>query len=327
MKNEPLITIIVPIFNMKIYLKRCLDSISTQTYKNIEIILVDDGSTDGSAEICDEYKNQDVRFKVIHQKNGGLSVARNSGLDVAQGKYILFIDSDDWIKDNMVQLLYEAVEQTNSDLAVCGFILTDGVTEINSLWYDNSCVFTREQAYEELISNTTMQSQACNKIYKAEIIKSVYFPKGELFEDIQMMHKVFRKCEKIAVISDRLYYYYTRQNSISFTPKLYNRLALSLSLMKRLEYVETYTPQYKEKVLAQAAKFFAQTIIHYSYSAEEITNNQQEYEYLKNILNQKETKRAIYKYCNLKDKIQYIFAVFSPKLGNYIYRNFYKYFS
>lgn len=120
-ENLPLISIIVPVYKVEKYLRRCLDSIAAQTYINLEVILVDDGSPDGCGKICDEYAAKDARFRVIHQKNGGLSAARNTGLDACMGNYVMFIDSDDYIAANMCEVLYKNAVQNDAQIVVCGF--------------------------------------------------------------------------------------------------------------------------------------------------------------------------------------------------------------
>ena len=121
MKNRPIISIIVPVYNVESYLERCINSILNQTFKNFELILVDDGSTDKSGEICDSFAGYDKRIRVIHKKNGGLSSARNVGLDVSIGKYIGFVDSDDWIDEFMYEKLYRNMIKTKSDIVICNF--------------------------------------------------------------------------------------------------------------------------------------------------------------------------------------------------------------
>ena len=121
-KEQPLISVIVPVYNVEKYLKKCVNSITSQTYENLEILLVDDGSTDSSGQICNEFEKNDARIKVIHKKNGGLSDARNAGLDRAKGQYYAFIDSDDYIQDNTIEIMLNAVKKNKSEIAICNMI-------------------------------------------------------------------------------------------------------------------------------------------------------------------------------------------------------------
>ena len=149
--NNPLISIIVPIYNVEVYIRNCVDSILGQSYENIEIILVDDGSPDNCGDICDEYGSKDKRIKVIHKKNGGLSSARNAGIDIATGDYLGFIDSDDWIESDMYESLYTALTSHKADISVCGRYIVEGsrITTISDS--EKAEVFTRSEALSELV--------------------------------------------------------------------------------------------------------------------------------------------------------------------------------
>ena len=165
---EDLITVIVPVYKVEKYIRRCIESIINQTYRNLEIILVDDGSPDDCGKICDEYAKKDNRIKVIHKENGGLSDARNKALDLANGKYVIFVDSDDYIEKNAIGYLYKLIQKYNTDIAI-GLVNSIYDGEKNSILKNkesNIKVYNKEQALETMLYNTEFTNMACNKHYK-----------------------------------------------------------------------------------------------------------------------------------------------------------------
>ena len=212
---KSLISVIVPIYNVEKYLKRCIDSIINQTYKNLEIILVDDGSLDNCSKICDEYSKKDKRIRVIHKANGGLSDARNTGLDQAKGKYICFIDSDDYIDINMIKELYTNLVKTKSDISICDFVSFDEKTEkYNS--YSNSIFIVKDSKYDLMFNEyrlvTTVQ---WNKLFKREIFDNLRFKYGKIHEDEFIICYELEKANKISFLLKPYYHYYQRVNSIT----------------------------------------------------------------------------------------------------------------
>ena len=214
MKDEslPLISIIVPVYNVKAYLERCLDSICGQTYQNLEIIIVDDGSTDGSGEFCDEYARLDNRVKVIHQANGGQSVARNKGLSVAKGEFLGFVDADDWIDEDMYEFLYQLILKNHADIAVCShYIEKQGKTRAR---YSSGVktVFSRDEAIRALVVDKRVRNYVWDKLFKRQLFNGIQFPIGRLFEDIAVTYQAFYCSDKI-VIEDRPKYHYVVHNA------------------------------------------------------------------------------------------------------------------
>ena len=211
-----LITVIVPVYKVEKYLRRCIDSIIAQSYKNLEIILVDDGSPDNCGRICDEYAKKDDRIRVIHQKNGGLSAARNTGLDIATGDYIGFVDSDDYIAPDMYEKLLSLIISENADIAICNYQMVDENGQIikTDQGIQNG-VLTNYQALKELQGNNDgVFIIACNKLFSAKTIKTDRFPVGRLCEDNYIIHKLFFFSKKVAVTDSRFYYYTQRAGSI-----------------------------------------------------------------------------------------------------------------
>ena len=209
---EALISVIVPIYNVEKYLERCVNSILNQTYKNIEIILVDDGSPDKCPQICDEYKNMDSRVKVIHKENGGLSDARNYGLSIATGKYVSFVDSDDYIHEETYEKMIKALELQNADIVSCGInhVYDNKIESINI----EQKIYDDESAIENLIIGKNLNQTVWNKIYKKNVIDNILFEKGKINEDDFWTYKVFSNSKKIITLNDCLYYYVHRESSI-----------------------------------------------------------------------------------------------------------------
>lgn len=214
------ISIIVPVYNVEKYLSRCIDSVLSQKYHNLEIILVDDGSVDSSGKICDEYQQKDHRFTVIHKKNGGLSSARNSALDIVSGSYITFIDSDDWVSPEYITDLYELIIKFDADIAVCDenrFIENNGKIYYQGSPYkkiSREVVQTPEEALDTYMKQILYDASACMKMYKRELFDNVRYPEGCVFEDIGTTYKLFCKAKRVAFTPKQMYYYFQRNGSI-----------------------------------------------------------------------------------------------------------------
>lgn len=224
--KEDLISVVVPVYNVEKYLKKCVDSILKQSYKNLEIILVDDGSTDNSGVICDDYINEDKRIKVYHKDNGGLSSARNYGIDRMNGKYVTFIDSDDFIDKFMIEELYKCLIDNDLDISLChGLDYNDynfeGTNE-KSLNI-NVKMYNREESL--LNCNSTLFIVAYQKLYKSELFKSLRYEDGVIHEDAQIAPYIYDQVNKIGLIDQTLYYRYIRDDSIvhkNFSKKNYD---------------------------------------------------------------------------------------------------------
>ena len=209
-----MISVIVPVYNVEKYLRNCLDTIINQTYKDLEIILVDDGSKDSSGLICDEYAKRDSRIKVIHKENGGLSSARNTGLEIAKGDYIAFIDSDDVIEIDMYEKLLNSLETFNSDVSMCGCKIVD---ENNNILYQDvleNDIYDINDILENIV--LTLKTSAWNKLFKKEIINGIRFPDGRVHgEDLIFILKILNKNIKFSLIEDTCYHYIKHTNSIT----------------------------------------------------------------------------------------------------------------
>lgn len=207
----PEISVIVPIYKVEAYLRRCVDSILAQTFTDYELWLVDDGSPDKCGEICDEYAKRDARIRVIHKPNGGLSDARNAALDQATGNYISFVDSDDWVTPDFLESLYHALVDNRADLAVCNIIKAiDGKELINDYKpAEKETVVTGDAMFD-----TLYRPSACNKLYPARIFKSLRYPKGRLYEDLFIYHDILAQVKKLIYTGKDSYNYFVRNDSI-----------------------------------------------------------------------------------------------------------------
>lgn len=247
---EDLISVIVPIYNVEKYIRKCVDSILKQTYKNIEIILVDDGSKDECGKIIDEYKELDARVKVIHKKNGGLSDARNCGMKCSTGRFLLFIDSDDWIDSEMIKKLYDNIQKYNADISICEFIEEDeeGKELSNKKYDDKILLFTPKEAIKDLIVQKNITNHAWNKLYKKEIFDNIEYPKGQLMEDVSTTYKLIENSNQIVYQNIALYHYIQRNKSIlgNITSKRINDQ--EKAFFERNKYLENKYPEYSKEI-------------------------------------------------------------------------------
>ncbi len=211
----PEISIIVPVYNMEQFLQRCLDSILSQTFQDIEVILVNDGSTDNSGQICREYAGKDPRIVLIDKENGGLSSARNAGLDAAKGEYVGFVDSDDHIAPNMYQLLYENLVKYGADISICSFYFEYGDGRICHTKPGGICrCMNNEEAIRTLLSRKHFENYVCDKLYKKVLFDRIRFPENELYEDIAVTYKLLDNSRAVIYQSEPKYYYVQRPGSI-----------------------------------------------------------------------------------------------------------------
>lgn len=218
MENQPLISVIVPIYNVEKYLVRCLDSLAAQTYRNLEVILIDDGSTDDSGAIADRYVKKDKRFYVIHQQNGGLSNARNHGIEVAKGKYLTFVDSDDTVTPDYVEFMYEllAAHDFRAKLAMCSLnnVYTTTGTEQN-MGNGEITALSGEKAIEMMCYHDLVDTCAYAKLGHRDLYQTVRFPEGKIFEDMATTYRLFDQCDIIECGFFPKYNYMLRDDSIT----------------------------------------------------------------------------------------------------------------
>ena len=207
-----MISVIVPVYKVEPYLRQCVESVLNQTYRDIEVLLIDDGSPDRCGEICDEYVEKDARVRVFHTENRGLSAARNLGLREANGEYIGFVDSDDWIEPDMYEVLLRRIQETGADIGVCG-AWEEYPTTIKELNLKDA-VYSGSESLEALIDED-INDYAWNKLYLIQLFQDALFPRGMNYEDITIMHKVIFRAKKVVVVQSKKYHYRQRPESIT----------------------------------------------------------------------------------------------------------------
>lgn len=257
----PKISVIIPVYKVEDYLHRCVDSILGQSYQNFELILVDDGSPDNCGAICEEYARKDNRIHVIHQKNGGLSAARNAGIDWvfenSDSQWLTFVDSDDWVHKDYLKMLLEAANANNAALAMCGFTNTDSKIEDPVI---EGNVFRKLAAEDAYVTCYSMCMTACCKIYRRHLFDSVRFPVGKLHEDAYVTHILTFEAKQIAVCDAPLYYYYTNPGSITRVKWTEKRLNQFEGHETRLAYLQEkgYNNAYRAELEAYTRALFVQ---------------------------------------------------------------------
>jgi glycosyltransferase involved in cell wall biosynthesis len=258
------VSVVVPIYKVEKYLNRCIDSILSQTYKNIEVILVNDGSPDRCGSIAEEYAATDPRIKVIHKENGGLSDARNAGMQYVTGNYTMFVDSDDWLEVNAIELLITTCKRHKADVVQSDFYYAYK----DYLLYDKRfhhrgfepVILNNQKLMYELVKNDKVKNFAWGKLYKTDLIKDIPFTKGVLFEDVFWAHIVMQRVQVYAILNEPLYYYLQREDSIvsSYSPR---NLDILTGLKERHQFLENHY----EHLTSESYKLILKTcFIHYN---------------------------------------------------------------
>jgi glycosyltransferase involved in cell wall biosynthesis len=233
------ISVIIPVYNTEKYIEKCVTSVQAQTYENLEILLVDDGSVDGSLARCQAMAQQDSRITVLHRENGGASAARNTGLDAATGDYIAFVDSDDYIAPNTYERLHQALVEADADMSLCDFAYVDETGQkILDIPPMKTAVIGRRQAFElvEFGQEEWRYISLVNRLYKRRLFDHYRLKEGQMCEDEYSAHSLYGQCETIAVIQDVLYWDVKRDNSVMTSPVSIRRLAGTDSRLERYEY-------------------------------------------------------------------------------------------
>lgn len=311
---QDLITLIVPIYMVEPYLNRCIKSLVTQTYQNLEIILVDDGSKDNCPAICDAWAKKDSRIRVIHRKNGGLSAARNSGIDAAKGEYLAFVDSDDFVSDEFIETLYQACKQTGSQIAQCRYEYVDG----DKMTKDKEEVTEPMEVYsgKEMIKGMSWRDGAYNvvawnKLYHKSLFESVRYPKGRIHEDEATTHKLFYQAERVAFVYRFLYGYYTGGTSITRDKFSKKRLDWEWAVRNRLIFLKN---RQETEILIPMYKIYMDGTIDLYYKTKELLRDRKAAGELKKRL--RSTYKELIKYGEtpLKTRIGYRIFLVSPIL-------------
>jgi len=253
MINIPLISIIIPVYKVKPYLRKCVDSVLAQTYSNLEIILVDDGCPDNCGKICDEYAEKDKRIMVVHKENGGLSDARNAGLDIIKGEYVAFVDSDDWVTPKYIEDMYENLRKYDADISLSGaiYVYENNKKDMVLAISKNEGLYTQKEAVENLFYQKGIYPSAWAKLYKTELFNTIRYPKGKLNEDSATTYKIFCLCDKISYTNANNYCYLQRIGSIEnsqFSPKKMDAIDI---VDEMLAWVCENKPEYKKAAICR----------------------------------------------------------------------------
>jgi glycosyltransferase involved in cell wall biosynthesis len=328
--NNPLISLIVPFYNISKYLKRCVDSIIEQSYKNLEIILVDDGSTDDSGRICDLYKERDNRIQVIHKTNNGLSSARNAGLSAMKGEYVGFVDGDDFIDRYMYETLVKAVLDNDADVVQTGFHHTDengniaGARTFRKATYNNL-----DDMFYAFFEENNIHVGVWTKLYKSKIFRNVRFLEGHVFEDYTILPNILNECKKFVIIDGAFYNYAHNPESITRDKVslsiIRSRLAAPMYLLKCMENID-------KKFIGYAYRYICLSSISGYNKIEETDKIDEETkkEYAQKLINQYRNylrlyrKEALFKKEKLSRRIEvYTFSInpYFSRLVFYILKN------
>lgn len=238
------ISVIIPVYNVENYLEKCIDSIIMQTYKNLEIILVNDGSTDTSPEICEHYKIRDERITIIHQKNKGLSGARNTGIEHASGEFLLFVDSDDYILPNMIETLYTRLKMDKTEMAICSFEYVDENGNKVCEQLSRQCemkneILGKNEMFHKISHKTPgywYYVISCGKLYRKYIFEQYRFPEGRIHEDEFAIHHIIDKVTNVSIVEERLYMYLQRTGSIMNNNDTLKRLDAMDAFLDRADF-------------------------------------------------------------------------------------------
>ena len=244
-----LLSIIVPVYNVEQYINRCIKSIVNQTYQNIEIILVDDGSTDSSGDLCDKWAKADNRIVIVHKKNGGLSSARNAGIKIAKGDYLGFVDSDDYIEVDMYHQMIEAVVEHQKDTACCGRMLHIGDKKLKlEFCSDRTETFDAQSAIREVLLLNKIDVSACDKIYKKQLFDKVLYPEGRISEDAAVILEILSNSNGVVHIGHPCYHYVFREDSISKSEYNHKKYDAYINCITMSEFIEKEYPCLQKEI-------------------------------------------------------------------------------
>ncbi|MFR2264579.1 MAG: glycosyltransferase family 2 protein [Clostridium sp.] len=309
---NPEISIIVPVYNVEKYLKRCIDSILNQSFTNFELILVDDGSTDNSGKIIDEYAIKDERIKVIHKENGGQGSARNRGLDIAKGNYIGFVDSDDWIHKDMYKCMYKIINEDNTDIVQVGHNMVEEYTKDKRCNINNLNIICIDNIIEKFADCNSFEVLPLifpvNKLYRRELWKNLRFPEGKFAEDLRIIYKIYDITTKYKIIDYNFYNYYMSLNSST-------RGEFNIKKLEDLEAWEEmfqfFNNKYSDIDISNLKAVFCRRLLRYYFLSCEYKNIQIDLKkkFNSNVKNVLKSKKL-----NYKEKSVYLLFRISPIL-------------
>ena len=260
--NNPLVSVIIPVYKVEKYLDRCVESVVNQTYRNLEIILVDDGSPDRCPAMCDAWAEQDERIRVIHKPNGGSSSARNKGLDICTGAYIGFVDSDDWIDPAFYEIMMTHIQTHDAQIGCAGRYDVDAktMTGQKGLCPDSVRVVSPEKMIAQMLTWQGCDSSCCDKLFLASLWQGLRFPEGKICEDVAVAYKAVEGADRIVLIDAPLYYYFHRNESNS-TSVYSSKTVYVITLADEIcAHVKTHYPDIQE----EARYFKLKTLLHWN---------------------------------------------------------------
>lgn len=310
--TEGKISVIIPMYKVEEYIGKCIESVIKQTYTNLEIILVDDGSPDKCGEISDEYAEKDSRIKVIHRKNGGLSAARNSGLDIATGDYVMFVDSDDYIHPRMMECMYATACNKKADIVVCDYAKVKEGEATPQLQETKQVVeITKNNQLDYMLGKTKIIfTVVWNKLYRRELLQEIRFPEGKVHEDEFVTYKLLHKAKKVCYIKDVFYYYVQRTSSIMGE-------GINLKTLQKLDAFQERMLFYEQQGMQD---YYYQMLNHYRYFLNEFVKkgygNKKELMPYKKYYDKQIQKNVHKLNACLKTKVGFILFAVSPKFYN-----------
>jgi glycosyltransferase involved in cell wall biosynthesis len=318
--DTEIVSVIIPIYNTERYLDRCVRSVTAQTWSALEILLVDDGSTDGSAAMCDRLAEADRRIRVIHEPNGGLSDARNAGIEAATGRRLLFVDSDDFIAPDMVEKLVNAAEEQDAEMSVCNFLHVDEdghpLPKENRIMPIQDEVLSGEEALARTFDDLGWYFiPACNKLHARELFSSVRFPKGKLHEDEFTAHELLGMCRRIACISDACYFYVQRPGSIVHSRNCRSNLHAAEAYLNRAVYF------YDRGMLRFSGRAYLNGAMYLSEAFSDEVISEELAAERKAFLADFRKHLSLRRYCTAKEKLQLSIVAGSPRLYHQLFQN------
>ena len=298
-----IISVIVPVYKVEEYLDECLYSLVNQSYTSLEIILVDDGSPDQCPQMCDDWALKDERIKVVHKPNGGLSDARNAGLDICTGEYIAFVDSDDWIKPDMYRIMVDAIERENADICACNIVSCYPDREV--CWGGKKyTVGNSETMLDLLYDDAKYPVCAWNKVYKRKLWDNFRFPVGKICEDSFTTYLLLNKADRIVQITDALYCYRIRSNSIMTSSFSKKSMDEEEAWRKNYEFIKEHYP----RLYRRAFTFYLQSVnvLIHRIKKDQREHFQKEYIFLKRIMSKNLFFMLFRSTASLKYRIKYV---------------------
>lgn len=306
---EPLISIIIPVYNVEKLLPRCINSLINQTYNNIEIILIDDGSTDNSLEICEEFSKRDSRIVIVKKQNGGQASARNIGLTYATGDYIAFVDSDDFVSENMYETLYKIIKKHDVDIVSCGHeLVTEDTFFITDGNKNEVVILDEKKIFLELAKDKILRTYVWDKLYKREMFNGVFFPEGYVFEDVRAITEVLCKASRVAITEQKLYGYTVRNGStmtIRNAKRFRDEIIAYRYQLKVLSSRNSECEKYIEPKIAEIIRYYIETL-------PSIRDEDELISLMKSYYKKHFRQLVIKSRRNLKNKISIVVCMLSP---------------